>query len=104
MAESFLRWETQTGEPVVSAGWQIVPVSRALVIHSHSIPSGLVWNRPNAIVVTGADGQEQKLLIYNETRRQQLLWLGAGLLGSLLIGLIFSLLRKDKHSIPASSV
>jgi sensor c-di-GMP phosphodiesterase-like protein len=35
------------------------------------------------------------LPIYNETRRQQLLWLGAGLLGSLLIGVIFSLLRKD---------
>ena len=77
------------------AGWQILPVSRALVIHSRRIPVGLVWNRPNAIAVTGADGQEQILPIYNETRRRQMMWLGAGLFGSLLIGLVLSLLRKN---------
>jgi hypothetical protein len=95
LAESFFRWETHTGEPLKAAGWQIIPVSRALTIHSRRFPAGLVWNRPSAVAVTGADGQEQMLPIYNETRRQQLLWLGAGLLGSLLIGVIFSLLRKD---------
>jgi hypothetical protein len=94
LADSFIRWETHTGEPVIAAGWQILPVNRALVIHSRHAPVGLVWNRPNAVAVTGADGQEHILPIYNETRRQQLLWLGAGLLGSLLLGLIFNLLRK----------
>ena len=95
MAETFIRWEIRTGEPLQAAGWQILPVSRALVIQSQRFPAGLVWNRPNAVSVRTADGQEQMLPIYNETRRQQLILLGVGLLGSLLIGIIFSLLRKE---------
>ena len=95
MAEPFFRWETHSGEPLQAAGWQILPVSRALVIHSRSFPAGLVWNRPNAIAITGADGQEQLLPIYNETRRRQMQWMAAGLLGSLFIWVIFSLLRKN---------
>ena len=95
MAESFFRWETHNGEPLNKGGWQILPVSRALVIHSQHVPAGLVWNRPQAVVVTGADGQEHRLPIVNETRRRQMLWLGAGLLGSILIGITLSLLRKD---------
>jgi hypothetical protein len=95
LAETFIRWETKTGEPLLAAGWQILPVSRALVIQSPRFPAGLVWNRPNAVSVRTADGQEQMLPIHNETRRQQLILLGAGLLGSLLIGIIFSLVRKE---------
>jgi hypothetical protein len=95
LAESFIRWETHTGEPLVTAGWQIIPVSRVLVVHSRRIPAGLVWNRSNAIAVKGSDGEEYLLPIPNETRRRQLLWLGAGILGSILIGSMLSLLHKD---------
>ena len=95
MTESFFRWETHNGEPLSTGEWQILPVSRALVIHSQNSPAGLVWNRPTAVLVTGADGHEHLLPIVNETRRRQMLWLGAGLLGSILIGITLSLLRKD---------
>ena len=95
MAGSFIRWETHTGQPETIAGWQILPISRALVINPQRVQGGLVWNRPNAIAVTGEDGVQHIVAVQNETRRRLLFWLAVGLAGSLFVRTLFGLLRSE---------
>jgi len=78
-----------SGSPIQAGNLEVTPVSQALVIRAPGQANGLVWNRPVAIRVQ-APGEEMQILpVYDRTRLAQILILGAGLLGSALIWLIF---------------
>jgi hypothetical protein len=84
-----------SGSPIQAGNLEVTPVSQALVIRAPGQANRLVWNRPVAIRVQ-APGEEMQILpVYDRTRLAQLLILGAGLLGSALIWLIF---RKRSNS------
>jgi hypothetical protein len=90
-----------SGKPVTAGNLVLTPVSQAVVVRAPGQVNGLIWNRPVALRVQ-ALGEEmqvtqapQEVPVYDYTRRAQMLILGAGLLGSALIWLIFR--KKDIH-------
>ncbi len=85
-----------SGRPVPAGNLELTPVSQALVIRAPGQVGGLIWNRPVAVRVQAPGEEAQVLPIYDYTRRAQILILGAGLLGSALIWLIF---RKETKNI-----
>jgi hypothetical protein len=80
--------ETKCGRPIQASGQTVVPVARAVRLRLPILHGGLIWNRPVAVVVRGADGSEYEVPVHDVTRRVQLLVLAAGLCGSLLIWLL----------------
>jgi hypothetical protein len=89
-----------SGRPVTAGNLELTQVSQAVVIRAPGQVNGLIWNRPVAVRVkrVQADGEERQVTqvmpVYDYTRLAQILILGAGLLGSLLIWLRFSHLKK----------
>jgi len=84
-----------SGSPIPAGNLELTPVSQAVVIRAPGQANGLVWNRPVAVRVQAPGVEMQFLPVYDYTRLAQLLILGAGLLGSALIWLIF---RKHSNS------
>lgn len=78
--------ETRTSEAVQAGSRRLVLYSKVLRVQ---IPGwhngGLVWNRPVAVMVTTAEGQETMLPVRDTTRLVELLLLGAGLVSGLLL-------------------
>lgn len=72
---------TERGEPMVAAGRQLVPIVRVLRLSlgRRGVPAagGLVWARPIAVEVSGAEGTQR--LAIPMVNRKLLLGLGAGL-------------------------
>ncbi len=79
--------ETTAGEPVSVGEREIVPIARSVRVQMPVVQGGLIWNRPVAVVVRTASGQEYELPVHDVTRRAQLFVLVAGILGSLLMWL-----------------
>ena len=83
------------GKPVTVGNLELTPVSQAVRVRGPGQANGLVWNRPVAVRVKRrqAPGEEmqvtQVIPVYDYTRRTQMLIVGAGLIGSALIWLIF---------------
>jgi hypothetical protein len=79
----------KTGEAFHVGTTKITPVARVLKIQLPGHHAGLIWNRPRAIVVETADGQENTLPVIDVTRLAVWALLGAGLIGAIVIGLFF---------------
>ena len=93
---SWLTYETHAGEPVRAGRRRLTPFSKVLRIQIPGGPSGgLVWNRPIGVLVREADGQETMLHVRDTTRIVELLLIGAGLLGSLVLWSTYRA-RKDR--------
>jgi hypothetical protein len=73
------------GHPIRIDGDQVVTLTRSIRAHLFGLRGGFVWNRPIAIMIIGEDGTERVLPIRDMTRTSQILLLGAGIIGSLLI-------------------
>jgi hypothetical protein len=95
-----------SGRPVAAGNLELTPVSQALIIRAPGQGNGLIWNRPIAVAVKRrqAPGEElpaaqatQVVPVYDYTRLAQILILGAGLLGSTLIWMIFRNRSKSKN-------
>ncbi len=84
-----------SGSPIQVGNLKVTPVSQEVVFRAPGQSNGLVWNRPVAVGVQAPGNEMQVLPVYDRTRLAQLLILGAGLLGSALIWLIF---RKRSNS------
>jgi hypothetical protein len=87
-----MRWitlESRAGEAVTAGARRLIPLSRVIRVHLPGQPGGVVWNRPAAVLVREADGQEIELPVRDVTRLAQLAILTAGLLGSWLIWIAF---------------
>jgi len=84
--------EIKTGETMQVGDYQITPTTRVLKIRMPGQHAGLIWNRPKAVTVRTSDGQESSLPIRDVTRLVIWSMLAGGLLGAILIGLMY---RKD---------
>lgn len=95
MADQLVKIENRVGQPIQLGKTQIIPITQSIKAQPPGFWGLLLWNRPTAVVVRTADGQEGVLPIQDVTRNTQLILLGIGLLGSLLVWLAF---RKSEES------
>ena len=79
--------EIRTGEPIQAGDYQITPQTQVLRIRVPGQRFGLIWNRPRAVLVRTADGQETSLAVRDVTRMVMWSMLAGGVLGAILIGL-----------------
>jgi hypothetical protein len=77
--------EIQSGQALQVGEYKITPQARLLKIRFPGYHSGLFWNRPYAITVQTADGQEEILPVRDVTRVVIWSMLAGGLLGTLMI-------------------
>jgi hypothetical protein len=85
MLTSLLRIETLTGQPVKVKDTQLHVRSQVVQLRFPFISGGLIWNRPIAVLVRTADGQDQILLVRDVTRTAVLMLLIFGLAGTFLL-------------------
>jgi hypothetical protein len=89
VADPTFRYDTKSGEALPVGERMIIPVSRAMQIHLPGMKGGFIWNRPVGLWVQEPDGSEQFIPVRDVTRQAQMIFLGAGLVGSLLAWLVF---------------
>jgi len=87
MLQSIIHTETREGTPIPVGRLRLIPLARTVRLQLGRLPLGLIWNRPLAVKVCTPDGRSQVLPVQDVTRRTQLMLLGVGLIGSLLIWL-----------------
>ena len=84
-------FELREGKPFRIGEQSITVVSRVLRLQVPGMPVGLVWNRPAEVRVE-TDGAGAVILpVIDETRRMQILLLGLGIAGSIVLS---ALLRR----------
>ncbi len=96
MRDPLLSVETKTGSPILTGRYKIVPFSKVLHLRFPIIHGGLIWNRPESVLVTSEDGQEQLYPIQDTTRIALWSLLFMGIFGTLLFSWIG--LRKERKS------
>ncbi len=79
--------EIRTGEPIQAGDLEITPQSSVYKIMLRRGHGGLIWNRPKAVIVRTAQGQESTLPVVDATR--QVIW---GMLAGAIIGVIMIIL------------
>lgn len=92
MLTPLIQIETLTGEPVKIQDTQLRFRSQVLQLRFPLISGGLIWNRPVAVLVRTADGQDQILPVRDLTRTIVITLLLLPLAGIFL----FSLIRRKK--------
>jgi|SaaInl7_200m_RNA_FD_contig_31_227505_length_740_multi_6_in_0_out_0_2 hypothetical protein len=81
--------QTMVGASIRSGNYEITPLARRTCFQAPNYRWFLSWQRPKAVVVEIPGGHQELLPIEDVTRRAQLILMGIGLLGSLLIWLVF---------------
>ena len=91
---NFVQTETLAGEPYKFGDTKITPYSKSLKLLVPGFLGGLIWNRPDSILVQKPDGSEQIIPVIDVTR--QVIWaiFGASLLSVILM---FSLSNKKRN-------
>jgi len=84
MSNSLLRIETLTGRPVKVKDTELRVRSQILQFRFPVISGGLIWNRPVAVLVRTADGQDRILPIRDVTRTAMLVLAGLGFASTFL--------------------
>jgi hypothetical protein len=85
MPTSLLRIETITSQPIKFKDTQLRVRSQVLQLRFPLISGGLIWNRPVAVLVRTADGQDQILRVPDVTRTVVLTLLVLSLAGTFLL-------------------
>ena len=80
--------EVRTGETMQVGGYQITPQTQVLRVRLPWKYSGVIWNRPKAVLVRTPDGREITLPVRDVTRIAIWSMLAGGLAGAILIGLM----------------
>jgi hypothetical protein len=90
-----LHSEDRVGEPIQAPGGVVVtPQARAICLELPGRRGGLVWNRPVAVKVRDASGQESVLPVVDVTRQAQVSILVSALFSALLWACIVWVIRK----------
>ncbi len=88
-----IQWQTFTGDPITAGDRILRPQSQALIVQVGK-NSGLVWNRPLAVLVEHG-GETERIPILDLTRVAQIGMLGLGsVVTMLMITLVAGLRRK----------
>jgi hypothetical protein len=94
MSDKLFSIETQAGEPIQAGEVKLVPFSQALRLQFPGLKGGFIWNRPVSVLSVTPDGQERVTAIRDITREAQIIMLGLGIIGSILILTLNRILRK----------
>jgi hypothetical protein len=78
----------RTGETRQVGDYQITPETQVFSIRLPRQHSGLIWNRPKAVIVRSSDGNETSLPVRDVTRLVIWSMLAGGVVGAILIGLM----------------
>lgn len=81
--------ETRTGKTKRVGDYEITPQTRVFKLQLPGKHAGLIWNRPQAINIRMPDGQEKVLPVRDVTRIAIWSMLLGGLLGVIIIGLMY---------------
>lgn len=76
MANSVIRIETKTSEPIQMGRAQVIVRSRAVHIRLPWPNGGLIWNRPLSVSVYEPDGSGYRLPVRDVTRLIELALMG----------------------------
>lgn len=77
---------------------EITPVARSWVLPLPGATGGLVYNRPEAVVVRAGGSKEQRLAVPDQTRRYQLLiWTAAAALVVIIRLLTSSIVKRNRR-------
>jgi hypothetical protein len=87
MPTPLLRIETGTGQPIKVKDTQVRVRSQVVQLRFPFIHGGLIWNRPVAVLVRTADGQDQVLPVPDVTRNAVLMLFMLSLVGTFLVRL-----------------
>lgn len=81
--------EIRAGATQQVGDFEITPQSNVFSIQTRSHHFGFIWNRPRSVIVRTVDGQETILPVKDVTR--YIIWgmLAGGLLGTMMIGMIY---------------
>ncbi|HEY43958.1 MAG TPA: hypothetical protein G4O11_08265 [Anaerolineae bacterium] len=85
MPRKLIESKVIAGEPIRMGRYQIVTLIRSIRVHPFGFQGGLIWNRPIAVMILEQDGTERVVPIHDVTRQFQVLLLGVGLIGSLIL-------------------
>ena len=89
-----IRTETRTGETIKTGGIRITPFSKSTRIMPKGNTFGLIWNRPDSVLIQKPDGSEQILPVIDVTR--QVIWAILGV--STVIFTLLTILTFNKNS------
>ncbi len=89
MTKSAIVQLTSGGEPVRVGEMHIYPIARSYIVNLPAVKGGIVWNRPLAVIVEDSRGKRQIIPVHDQTRRLQVAFLAAGLIGAFLTWAIF---------------
>jgi hypothetical protein len=81
--------EIRAGSAMQVGKYQITPQTRVTTIRFPGHTGGLIWNRPKAVIVRTPEGTEKILPVRDVTRLAIWSMLAGGILGAILIGLIW---------------
>jgi hypothetical protein len=87
MPTSLLRIESLTSQPIKVKDTQVRVRSQVVQLRFPFIHGGLIWNRPVAVLVRTADGQDQVLPVPDVTRNAVLMLFMLSLAGTFLFRL-----------------
>jgi hypothetical protein len=80
--------ENLAAKPIELDDTLIVPVEKSSRIQPPGMWGLLLWRRPVSVIVQHTNGSEEIIPVQDATRRAQLLLIGIGLVGSILIWLL----------------
>ena len=84
-----LEQEMLTGETSQVGDYEITPMTSVLKLQLPGHNAGIIWNRPRAVRVKMPDGEERLLPVRDVTRITMWSMILGGLLGALIIGLMY---------------
>lgn len=93
---NWLTIETRGGEPIATRGITITPFTRTLTVRFPGRKGGLIWNRLQSILVTGASGEEEIIPIRDITRYVQWTLYAAAALSAALFWLFRPKSMRDR--------
>jgi hypothetical protein len=82
---SLISNETKAGKPIRVGDTTLVPFANSIQVRIPFMHGGLIWNRPVAIAVQTAQGQEYILPVQDVTRQMLFALIGASLISGFLI-------------------
>ena len=81
--------EVRSGETQKVGELEITPTTNLLTIQLPGNHAVLIWNRPRAVIVRSPNGEEQILPVRDVTRLAIWSMLAGGLLGAIILGLMY---------------
>jgi len=82
---ALIQTESRTVPPIELAGYRLIPIEKTSQVQPPGMWGVLCWRRPSAVLVQHTDGLEEVITIQDRTRKAQIILLGLGLVGSILI-------------------